>query len=249
MSKTFYEYTKANEGYMGWDPPDDGPDIEPRRNHERKEQDRLFGFVAATNNVALVYKHPDPKSLWIAVYYEDTAEKMQSEEYWMYIPGGEWDNDELEGDIVDNADGLEDFLSDAWENKNGLNRKDWFVENAPNPAWGPMDEPMTDEDKADYIKDYGEKAAKDFEPYTDFEAFYSRHAENYPHNNEWMLINTKELAELAINWLSTEGYREVKPIITQMNPHADKKVIKSTRHNRYSQIRRMISVIGREWGV
>ena len=129
-------HLKHIKGYPGlsesWDSPYDAPDYpDPVRDaKELPKGEKLFHFLGADLDYALLYKGSNPKDLWLCDVQEDVIDFMRKEGYWHYYPMGEWEADEWteywDWDLNDEC--LEDFLTNLWNEKiSSESRTDFFT--------------------------------------------------------------------------------------------------------------------------
>lgn len=103
------------EGFHGWDPPDDGPDPEPYYGVELKEGERLFDLVAMSTAGGLLRRRGTKELWWMDLEGDDIRDAMQDQDYWPRWPArSEWDDSEyLDFDDVEPVAFL-DFATDIY---------------------------------------------------------------------------------------------------------------------------------------
>ena len=124
------------EGFHGWDPPEDGPDPEPYHITELKPAERLFDAIAVSTAGGLFKRKGTNELWWMDLEGEEVSDAMEAQGYWP-----RWNDDEgtpLDFDEVDRT-AFADFLTDLYRGntKNlgeykptdflGDGLKNWFV--------------------------------------------------------------------------------------------------------------------------
>jgi hypothetical protein len=103
------------EGFHGWDPPDDGPDPEPYYGTELKPGERLFDLLAISTAGGLLRRRGTNELWWMDLEGDEVRDAMQDQNYWPRWPArSEWDDSKyLDSDEVEPT-AFVDFVTDLY---------------------------------------------------------------------------------------------------------------------------------------